>query len=134
MTGQNPFGLQTVTPYLVIHDVAGVIQFVQEIFGAELRGDPTYRDDGTIQHAEVKIGDSVVMMGEPMGEFVPMPATLYTYVDDCDATYAAALAAGAESVLEPADHPHRDRYGGVRDNSGNIWWVVTHIGGMDSGG
>ena len=128
MKSQNPFGLHTVTPYLVVHDVAGVLAFVKDVFHAELRGDPTYRDDGTIQHAEIKIGDSVVMMGEPLDDFTPMPATLYTYVDDCDATYEAALAAGAKSVLEPADYPHGDRYGGVSDRSGNIWWVVTNIG------
>ncbi len=127
MEASNPFGLHTVTPYLIIHDVSGVIKFVTEILGGELRGDPTYRDDGSLQHAEVKIGDSVVMMGEPMGDFTPMPATLYTYVEDCDETYAAALAAGAESVMEPENHPHGDRYGGVRDPFGNIWWVVTNL-------
>ncbi len=82
-----------------------------------------------MKHAEVKIGDSVVMMGEPMDDMEQMPATLYLYVDDCDASYLKALAAGATSVLEPADYPHGDRYGGVKDCAGNVWWVTTHVGG-----
>ena len=130
---QNPFGLHTATPYLVVENVPALIEFVQRIFGAELRGEPHRRDDGSVKHAEVTIGDSVVMMGEPIGEFTPMPASLYVYVDDCDKTYEAALRAGASSVLELADYPHGDRYGGVKDPAGNIWWVVTHVGRDESG-
>lgn len=125
---QNPFGLHTVTPYLIVEDVSTLIQFVQRVFSAESRGDPRYREDGSVQHAEMKIGDSVIMMGEPMDEIGPMPATMYLYVSDCDATYKKALAAGGTVVLEPDNYPHGDRYGGVRDPVGNIWWIVTHIG------
>ncbi len=53
---------------------------------------------------------------------------LYVYVDDCDATFTRALEAGAIEVMAVADHPHGDRYGGVRDACGNEWWLVTHIG------
>ena len=125
---RNPFGLHTVTPYLVIDGVSMLIPFLQDVFGAELRGDPQKRKDGTIKHAEVKMGDSVLMMGEPMGDLEPMPTTLYMYVDDCDATYQKALDAGATSVLEVRNFPHGDRYGGVKDPTGNIWWIVTHVG------
>ncbi len=123
-----PFGLHTITPYLVVESVSTLIQFLQQVFDAESRGDPQYREDGSVKHAEVKIGDSVVMMGEPMDEIGPMPAMMYLYVNDCDATYEKALAAGATSVLELDNYPHGDRYGGVKDPVGNIWWIVTHIG------
>lgn len=112
---QNPFGLHTITPYLVVENVSTLIQFLQEVFDAESRGDPYYREDGSIKHAEMKIGDSVVMMGEPMDKIGPMPATMYLYVKDSDETYKKALAAGASSVLEQENYPHGYRYGGVKD-------------------
>ncbi len=116
------------TPYLVVHDVEEVLVFAREVFDAEPRGAPQYRDDGKIMHAEITIGDCVIMLGEPMEGNDPMPGMLYVYVPDCDDTYSRALAAGATSVAEPSDHPHGDRYGGVQDSGGNIWWPVTHIG------
>ncbi len=125
---RNPFGLHTITPHLVVEGVSTLIQFLQQVFNAESRGDPQYRGDGSVQHAEVRIGDSVVMLGEPMDKIGPMPATMYLYVNDCDSTYKEALAAGATSVLEPDNYPHGDRYGGVKDPVRNIWWIVTHIG------
>ncbi len=124
----NPFGLNTITPYLVIDGVSKLLSYLQEVFGAELRGAPQVRDDGTIKHAEVRIGDSVLMMGEPMGDFTPMPTTLYVYVEDCDKTYQKAIDEGGTSVLEVCNFPHGDRYGGVKDPTGNIWWIVTHVG------
>ncbi len=125
---QNPFGLHTATPYLIVDDVATLIEFLKQVFDTELRGNPQYRDDGTVKHAEVKIGDSVIMMGEPTRDFGPMPATIYLYVDDCDTRYKKALEAGAIPMIKPENYPHGDRYGGVKDPVGNIWWVVTHIG------
>ncbi len=107
---RSPSGLHTITPYLVVESVSTLIQFLQQVFDAESRGDPQYREDGSVKHAEVRIGDSVVMMGEPMDEIGPMPATMYLYVNDCDATYEKALAAGATSVLKPDNYPHGDRY------------------------
>ena len=124
---QNPFGLHTVTPYLIIEKVPALIEFLQQVFETEPRGEPQFREDGSVQHAELKIGDSVIMMGEPMDDIGPMPAMMYLYVRDCDVTYHKALAAGATSVLEPANYPHGDRYGGIKDPFGNVWWVVTHV-------
>ncbi len=124
----NPFGLHTVTPYLIVDQVEALIEFLKTVFSAELRGEVRFRDDGTVQHAEITIGDSVVMMGEPMGSLKAQPTSMYVYVDDCDTTYQTALDAGGESVMEPQLFPHGDRYGGVQDQSGNIWWIVTHVG------
>ncbi len=130
MSQANPFGLSTVTPYLVVPHVKELVAFLEELLGASLRGELQMRDNGSVQHAEVTIGDSVVMMGEPTDDFPARPATLYTYVDDCDAAYARAIQLGATSVLPPEDFPHGDRYGGVCDLSGNTWWLVTHVGDL----
>lgn len=122
----NPFGLHRVTPYLIVSGVTSLIPFLQKVFGAELRGEPKMRDDGSVMHAEIVIGDSVIMMGEPTEEFKSVPASLYVYVPNCDQAYASALSEGATSRMEPQDFPHGDRYGGVQDSSGNLWWIVTH--------
>lgn len=125
---ENPFGLHTITPYLLVEDVPRLVDFVKEVFEATLRGEIKFREDGSVQHAEIKIGGSVLMMGTPMEDLIAMPAGFYVYVEDCDAVYHKALSAGAISVLEPKDFPHGDRYGGVKDFAGNLWWIVTHIG------
>ncbi len=78
-------------------------------------------------HAEVKIGDSFVMMGEPTGQLGPMTSSIYLYVEDCDKVYERAVEAGAVSVMKPSDMLTGERYGGVKDPAGNIWWVATHI-------
>ena len=74
----------------------------------------------------MRIGDSVVMMREPMDEIRPMPDMMYLYVNDCDAAYKKALTIA--QVLKPDNYPHGDRYSGVKDPVGDIWWIVTHIG------
>ncbi|MGI9552290.1 MAG: VOC family protein [Aurantibacter sp.] len=125
---ENPFGLHTITPYLLVADVPRLVDFIREVFGGALRGDIRFREDGSAQHAEIKIGQSVLMMGSPMDELKAMPAGFYVYVADCDRAYQKALEAGAVSVLEPNNFPHGDRYGGVKDFAGNLWWIVTHIG------
>ncbi len=125
---KNPFGLHTITPYLLVADVPRLVDFIKEVFKGSLRGDIKFREDGSAQHAEITIGGSVLMMGTPMEDLSAMPAGFYVYVEDCDTTYRKALAAGAKSVLEPKDFPHGDRYGGVKDFAGNLWWIVTHIG------
>jgi PhnB protein len=118
---------RTVTPYLIVNDVARLIEFLTTAFGAKERM-RVPRGDGSIMHAEVAIGDSIVMMGEPTEQFGAMPAGIFLRVEDCDAAYRAALAAGATSVSEPADQPHAgERYGGVKDPCGNIWWPATPL-------
>src|SRR5918996_1347556 len=82
--------------------------------------------DGTIMHAEVKIGDSTLMMGEASDKWKPMPASIYLYVNDADLVYKRALQAGATSLMPPADQFYGDRHGSVKDPAGNIWWIATH--------
>ncbi len=78
-------------------------------------------------HAEVRIGDSMLMMGEASSDFGPMPTSIYLYVTDCDAVYIRAMQAGGTSVFEVMDLPSGERYGGVKDPCGNIWWIATHV-------
>jgi len=83
--------------------------------------------DGVVHHAEIRVGDSVVEMGEPQGKYPPMPTMFYVYVPDCDAVYRRALQAGATSIAEPVDQPYGDRSGAVKDVFGNQWYIATHI-------
>ena len=127
----NPFGLHTITPYMLVENVPELIAFLKNVFEVVPRGEIKYRDDNSVQHTEIQIGDSVIMMGEPSPEFPDVKTTkcgMYIYVDDCDAVYEKALAHGGRSISEPADYPHGDRFAGIEDFAGNTWWIVTHIG------
>jgi PhnB protein len=119
-----PDGYHTVTPYLVVADVPAVIAFVERAFGGEVRYKMT-RPDGSVGHAEVTIGDSVVMMGQDPDH--PRTGMLHLYVADVDAAYRKALAAGATSVREPTTQFYGDRSGGVDDGHGTQWWIATHV-------
>ena len=123
---ENPRGLRAITPYLFPEDPEKLIDFLKRAFGAE-QTIRALRPDGKVMHAEVKIGDSSVMMGSPMGQFGPMTSSIYLYVKDCDAVYQQAILAGATSVFEPVDMNTGERYGAVKDPAGNIWWVATHV-------
>jgi PhnB protein len=115
----------TVTPYLTVQGAAKLIDFLKQAFEAKEIHCMT-RPDGVIGHAEVRIGDSVVMMSEACGEWKPMPAMLYLYVEDVDAVYQRALEKGATSLREPMDQFYGDRSGGVQDPCGNHWHIATH--------
>jgi len=121
-----PEGYRSVTPYLTIEGVARLLEFVKAAFDGQERERIT-GPDGRVAHAEVRIGDSVVMMGEARGDWKPMPGTIYLYTTDADATYKRALTAGATSLAEPANQFYGDRHGAVRDPVGNVWWIATHI-------
>ncbi len=120
-----PDGYHSVTPYLTVPDAAGLIEFLRRAFGAQEVH--RFTRDGAVSHAEVRIGDSVVMLGQAGGEWQPMPAALHLYVPDADAVYRRALQAGAASLREPADQFYGDRMAGVRDPAGNYWWIATHV-------
>jgi len=118
MTKSIPVGWHSVTPRLVVHDAARLVEFLKQAFG----GTGDFRLD---RPCEIRIGDSLVMVSE-VGVRDAMPAFLYLYIDDIDATYERALKAGAESLEEPQDMPYGDRRGMVKDPSGNIWQLATH--------
>jgi PhnB protein len=121
----TPESYHTVTPYLVVRDAAAVIDFAQKVFDAKLHDEPMKGPDGKIMHAEVKIGDSIIMVGEPKDGKL-MPAMLYIYVPDTDATYKKAVQAGGKSIREPEDQFYGDRSAGVEDSNGIQWWIGTH--------
>lgn len=125
-TGHAPEGLRAVTPFLHPRGAADLIDFMQRAFGAEEQS-RAQSPDGVIHHATVKIGDSMIEMGEAHGPWQPMPTTLFMYVDDVDAWYDRAVAAGATSRGAPANQPYGDRVGGVADSFGNVWYLATHI-------
>jgi uncharacterized glyoxalase superfamily protein PhnB len=119
-----PDGYHNVNAYLVVDEPEDVIAFVTRVLDG--RCVERMEFDGRTMHAEVRVGDAIVMIGRASGR-PPMPAMLYVYVEDCDAAYARALEAGAESLMEPADMYYGDRHGGVRDVSGNAWFIATHL-------
>jgi uncharacterized glyoxalase superfamily protein PhnB len=125
-----PAGYHTVTPYLVVAEGEGMVTFLQAAFGAEVLS-RAIRPDGSIANAEIRIGDSMLMLAQAKEPWKPMPSSFYLYVPDTDATYQAALAAGAASTLEPADQFYGDRNAGVQDIWGNNWWIATHIEDVD---
>ena len=121
-----PDGYHTVTPYLRVKGAANLIGFMKDAFGAE----QTFRMDGpggAVMHAEVRIGDSMVMLGDATPELDPVKSSIHLYVNDADAVYKRALQAGATSLREPADQFYGERSAGVRDAFGNEWWLATHI-------
>lgn len=126
----NPIreGFHTVTPYLVAQKAVNLVEFVKQAFSAAELSRSTGSAGGI--HAEVRIGDSIVMIGGGAGDGVwrgeSMPAMIYLYMNEVDTVYQHALQAGATSIMEPADQPYGDRMAGVKDPFGNVWYIATH--------
>ena len=117
---------RTVTPYLVVSDADTELAFLKAAFGAT-EVDCQRNPDNRVMHAEMKIGDSLVMLGQAGGRWTPRPAALYLWVDNVDATYARALQAGATSESEPEDKPYGHRNAGVVDQNGITWWIGAPV-------
>jgi PhnB protein len=127
MLPHQPNGYPTVSVYMMADGAERVIEFTRDVLGGEIvmRMD---REDGTIAHAAVRIGDSVIMLADGTAEAPAFPTWLHVYVPDVDATYQRALAHGAGSVQAPSEQGDGDRRGGIRDPAGNTWWIATHVG------
>jgi PhnB protein len=122
--GHVPAGLGTVTPFLHPRGAAELIEFMKQAFAAEEMG--IHRGpEGAIAHAKIRVGGSVIEMGEAHGEWGPMPSMFYLYVDDVDAWYQRALAAGAVSMEPPARQPYGERRAAVRDAFDNQWYLAA---------
>lgn len=128
-----PEGYHTATPYLIARDAARAIEFYKKAFGAtELMrmADPS----GKVKHAEVKIGDSPIMLADEFPEmgarspqsFGGSPVSIYLYVEDVDVTFSQAIAAGAKELQPLKDQFYGDRSGGVTDPFGHVWYIATH--------
>jgi PhnB protein len=114
-----PPGYHTITPRIFVTDADGFIAFLRDVFGAT--GEQT-----SSAPAEMRIGDSLLIVsGTEYRQ--PMPACLYVYVDDADATHGRAVEAGAESLEEPKNVPYGDRRAMVKDPWGNIWQIATRL-------
>jgi PhnB protein len=129
-----PEGYQTVTPYLAVDDAAEAIEFYKRAFGAKerVRMDAP---DGKIGHAELEIGDSLVMLSDPFPQASTKPpkelggttASVFLYVEDVDALTKQAVDAGATSTMEVADQFWGDRMGSITDPFGHSWSIATHV-------
>jgi PhnB protein len=119
-------GFHAITPYLFAQSASQLIEFISAAFGGEVTFRKA-RPDGTIMHAEMRVGDSMLMVAERTEQFGAMPVSIYLYVTDCDAVYQSALDSGGVSVFPIMTLPSGERYGGVKDPWDNIWWIATHI-------
>jgi PhnB protein len=125
MPAPRPQGHSSVVPFLVNERMDKLVDFLVKTFDAKELYRLTH-DNGKIWHSQIRIGDSVIMAGDSMGQHPPAPMNLYLYVDDVDAMYDRAINAGATSMAEPSLQFYGDRVAGVKDFAGNIWWLATH--------
>jgi len=117
---------RTLTPYLVVPDADAEIRFLKDAFGAT-EGQCQRQADGSVMHAELNVGNSLVMLGQAGDEWKALSAALYVWVPDVDAAYARALAAGAASQSAPEDKPYGHRNAGVVDQNDITWWIGSPI-------
>jgi uncharacterized glyoxalase superfamily protein PhnB len=126
MPDYKPAQYNHVSPYIMTHDIDALVSFITKVFDGELTENMT-DENGKSVHAEMRIGDSSLMLGgaDPLQE--PMPQMLYVYVPDTDDVYKKGLAEGATSLEEPDTKFYGDRNAGLRDVFGNVWWIATHV-------
>lgn len=130
-----PEGFRTLTPYLIVDDAKKAIDYYRRAFDATEVS--RHEDDaGRVRHAEVRIGDSMIMLSEETPEWPAWqsprsrggtPVHLYVYVEDADSVFQQAVAAGGTELLPMQDQTYGDRSGGITDPFGHVWYVATHI-------
>ena len=124
----KPDGHNSVSPYLVVDDVSRLIAFLADAFDAvELFRFEAPDGSARIMHAEVRIDDTVVMMGESDAGGSETAVNVHVYVPDVDATYRRALQAGGASIQEPVKKQDHDKRGGVKGPGGVTWWIATKV-------
>lgn len=121
-----PRGLRSLTPFLACRKVEELARFLTTAFGAVERERIDVPGQGVL-HLQLEIGDSRLMLGLARGEQPPSQSILYHYVEDGDAVFARAVAAGGEACMEPMLMPYGDRCGAIVDPEGNSWWIATHV-------
>ena len=124
--GPVPAGMGTLTPTLHVQGTDRLIDFIKQVFGAE-ELDVMAAPDGTVMHAELRLGDSVLELGEARGIIQPMPCAIHYYVEDVDRLYARALAAGATTLGAPSKRPYGDYAAEIVDPFGNYWFLATQV-------
>lgn len=125
-----PDGYTTVTPWIIGNDTAGLIDYMVRAFGAEDLG-RFVMEDGTIGHAELRIGNGRLMAFDSPPGWGPTPAFVRLYVEDAEAVHRQAVEAGGTSVTEVTHLFFGDKVGRVRDPFGNLWWIQTHLEDVD---
>jgi uncharacterized glyoxalase superfamily protein PhnB len=130
MVNPGPGGYTTVTPWIIGRDTAGLLDFLKAAFDAEELG-RVVGEDGKIGHAEVRIGDAVVMAFDSPDGWADTPAFLRLYVPDSEAAQRRAIEAGATEVTRQTVLFWGDRVGRVRDPFGNLWWIQTRLENPD---
>jgi PhnB protein len=129
-----PEGYHTVTPYLAVDDAIEAIEYYTKAFGAKERV-RMETPDGKVGHAELEIGDSLVMLSDPFPQASTKPpnelggtsVSVFMYVEDVDAIVKQAVDAGATVTMEVADQFWGDRFGSVKDPFGHLWSIATHV-------
>lgn len=117
-----PEGHQALMPYLMMEDAAGFIDFIKNVFDAEMTQEGMR--DGIIGHCEARISGSTIMFSQSRDQWKPATANIFVYVPDADATFAKGIEHGSTSVMDMADQEY-GRSGGFADPFGNVWWVTT---------
>lgn len=123
----KPEGYSSVSAYLLVDGASRIIDFLQQVFGAELLR-RIENPDGTLMHAEVRIDDTIVMLADRPDDYPEAPGMIHVYVPDVDAVHTRALEAGGVSVQAPEQKADPDRRGGFKDPAGNTWWIATQVG------
>ena len=121
-----PEGYHSITPSISVDGAQKLINFLKDVFGTKERM-RMEGPGGKIMHAELNIGDSVIMVADTMPGCPARSNSLYVYVEDVDAAYKRALQAGGTSDREPQDMFYGDRFGAVTDPFGNFWGIATHV-------
>lgn len=123
---KTPEVYQSITPYFTVVGADRLIEFLGAAFDACVIKESRY-DDNRIQHARLRIGNSIIMLNESSNDYPANVSQMHVYVDDADGAYQLALKLGAVSLMEPNDRPHGDRMAGIKDPCGNVWWIATHL-------
>ena len=123
-TNAIPEGYNQLMPYLIVANAQGFIDFTKSVFDAEEKS-KTMRDESTVMHAEVSIGDNVIMLADATAQHTEQTAGLFIYVDDCDSVHQKALDNGATLIMEPANQSY-GRSSGVKDPFGITWWITSN--------
>src|SRR5690242_19868477 len=121
-----PEGYHSLIPIVSVEGALNLIDFLKQVFNAD--EEEVYKGpDGRVIHAELRIGDSVIMLNDATPQFPALPTMINVYTEDVDAVYKRALKAGATSLREPSNQFYGDRTGGIKDAYGNQWWIATHF-------
>jgi len=121
-----PEGYHSVSPFLIVEGASKLIQFLKQTFDAKVE-ESVNGPDGRIAHAELTVGDSIIMMSDATPKYGATASHRYVYLENVDLTFKRALEAGASSVQEPADQFYGDRTAGVKEPTGNYWWIAQHV-------